>query len=150
MSSYQSDTEIENVVRAFEACETGKDDFKHRDHLAVAVWYLQTLGREAALERMRSALLRFLDHHEVDRKQYNETITVFWIEIVAEKLNEIGAGISLVEKCNRIVEGMSKDLVAEYYSAERLWSDEARQRFLTPDLKVQSSSFSLWNRYPTT
>ena len=136
MSPYHSDTEIENVVRAFEACETGKDDFKHRDHLAVAVCYLQTLGKEAALERMRSALMRFLDHHGVDRKQYNETITVFWIELVAEKLNEIGAGVSLVEKCNRVVEGMSKDRVLEYYSAERLWSDEARARFLAPDLKA--------------
>ncbi len=106
MSSYQSDTEIENVVRAFEACETGKDDFKHRDHLVVAVWYVQTLGREAALDRMRSGLLQFLDHHGVDQKKYSETITVFWIDKIAKKLNELGAGVSLVEKCNRIVESV--------------------------------------------
>ena len=58
MSRYQSDTEIESVVRAFETCETGKDDFKHREHLVVAIWYVEMFGREAALERMRSALLR--------------------------------------------------------------------------------------------
>ena len=104
MSPYQSHAEIEKVVRAFETCETGKDDFKHREHLVVAVWYVETLGREAALERMRSALLRFLDHHEVDRKIYSEEVTVFWIDKVAEKISELGPGISLVEKCNRIVE----------------------------------------------
>ena len=49
-------------------------------------------------------LMRFLDHHGVDRKKYSETITVFWIDKVAEKLNELGAGVSLVEKCNTIVE----------------------------------------------
>ena len=136
MCPYQTDTEIENVVRGFEMCETGADDFKHRDHLAVAVCYLQTLGRQAALERMRTALMRFLDHHGVDRKQYNETITVFWIEVVAAKLNEFESTVSLVEKCNRVVEAMSKDLVLEYYSAERLWSDEARARYLAPDLKA--------------
>ena len=103
MSPYQSDVEIEHVVRAFEACEFGKDEFKHREHLVVAVWYVETLGREGALERMRSGLLRFLDHHELDTNIYSEVITVFWIDKVAEKLNELGPEISLVEKCNIIL-----------------------------------------------
>ena len=103
MSTYQSEAEIENIVRAFETCETGKDDFKHRDHVVVAIWYVETVGREAALDRMRSSLIRFLDHHEVERKIYSETVTVFWIEKVAEKLQELGPDVSLVEKCNRIV-----------------------------------------------
>jgi hypothetical protein len=101
--NYQSETEIESVVRAFERCETGKDQFKHQDHLVVALWYLQTLSREAAVDRMRSSLLRFLDHHGVDKQKYSETITVFWIEQVAAKLNELGPEVSLVEKCNKIV-----------------------------------------------
>ena len=101
--SYQSDIEIENVVRGFEACKTDKEAFKHREHLVVAVYYLQKLGREAALDRMRSSLMRFLDHHGVDRKKYSETITVFWLDMVAEKLNIIEAGISLAEKCNKII-----------------------------------------------
>ena len=103
MNPYQSNIEIEQVVRAFETCETGKDDFKHREHLVVAVWYVETLGREAALERMRSALLRFLDHHEVDRKIYSEEITVFYINKIAEKLDELGSKVSLVEKCNAVL-----------------------------------------------
>ena len=103
MSTYQTDAEIENVVRSFEACETDKDAFKHRDHLTVAIWYLETLGREAALERMRSSLMRFLDHHGVNRKKYSEPVTVFWIDKVAAKLKELGPEVSLVEKCNTIV-----------------------------------------------
>lgn len=103
MNYYQSEAEIENVVCAFEACETDKEAFRHRDHLIVAIWYVETVGREAALDRMRSSLIRFLDHHGVDKKKYSETITVFWIEKVSDKLNEIGSEVSLVEKCNRIV-----------------------------------------------
>jgi len=135
MSYYQSEAELTNLVRAFEACEIGKDEFKHRDHLAVAVWYLETLGRDAAVERMRSGLLRFLDHHEVGRKIYNETITIFWIDLLAKKLNEVGPGVLLVDKCNKTIESMTKELVFEYYSPERLSSDEARETFLAPDLK---------------
>ena len=103
MSTYQTNAEIENVVRSFEACETDKDAFKHRDHLTVAIWYVETMGREAALERMRSSLMGFLDHHGVDIKKYSEPVTVFWIDKVAEKLKELGPEVSLVEKCNTIV-----------------------------------------------
>jgi hypothetical protein len=101
--SYQSDSEIENVVRGFESCETDKDQFKHRHHLVVAIWYVEKLGQEAALDQMRSSLLRFLDHHGVDKQKYSEPVTGFWISKVADRLNELGPGISLVEKCNRIV-----------------------------------------------
>lgn len=104
MSCYQSENEIENVVRGFETCTTDKEEFKHREHLTVAVWYVQTLGREAALERMRAGLLRFLGHHQVDPKKYNEPITVYWIDRVAQRLSELGRDVSLVEKCNRIIE----------------------------------------------
>ncbi len=96
-----SEHEIENVVRGFEACETGADEFKHKDHLVVAVWYVHNLGRDAALERMREGLMRFLDHHHVDPKKYSETITRFWIERVAQRLDELG-NVSLVEKCNGV------------------------------------------------
>lgn len=114
MSDYQSEAEIENVVRAFEACETDKEAFKHRDHLTVAIWYVETVGREAALERMRSSLMRFLEHHRVDGKKYSEPVTVFWIEKIAEKLKELGPQVSLVEKCNRVVRApeFQKDVVS--------------------------------------
>lgn len=100
---YSSEQEIEKVVRDFESCATPKTDFHHREHLTVAVWYLQTLSREEAVERMRSALLRFLDHHGVDRKKYSEEVTVFWVDAIASKLEEIGADVSLVEQCNQII-----------------------------------------------
>ena len=103
MNRYQSEAEIENVVRGFEACETGADDFKHPDHLVVAVWYLHAMGREAALDRMRAGLLRFLEHHVGDTGKYSEVITVFWIDKIDEKLNELGPDVSLVEKCNTIL-----------------------------------------------
>jgi hypothetical protein len=104
---YTSDEEIQQVVRDFETCATRATDFHHREHLTVAVWYLQTLSPVEAVERMRSMLLRFLDHHGVDRQKYSEEITVFWIEMIADKLGEITADASLVEKCNQVLESFS-------------------------------------------
>lgn len=104
MGTYRSEAEIEEVVRGFESCETGADDFKHEDHLVVAIWYLQTMDRQAALDRMRAGLLRFLDHHCGDTTKYSEAITSFWIDRLAQRLDDLGSEISLVEKCNRILE----------------------------------------------
>ena len=104
MDRYQSEHEIENVVRAFETCETGKDDFKHRDHLVVAIWYLHTMDQPAALDRMRTGLIRFLEFHGVGTGVYSESVTVFWIERIAQRLSEFDEEVSLVERCNQIVE----------------------------------------------
>lgn len=105
---YSSEGEIEGVVRGFETCETDKSAFNHREHLTVAVWYLQTLDTQAAVERMRTALLRFIDHHGVPREKYSEEVTVFWIELIAKRLAEVPHGASIVEKCNYVIRTTDK------------------------------------------
>jgi len=113
MNRYESEDEIEKVVRAFEACETGADDFHHAEHLAVTVWYLHTMDRNTALDRMRAGLLRFLDHHVGDTSKYSETITVFYIDKIEETLNQIGSEASLVEKCNAVLAADFQGLKAD-------------------------------------
>ena len=101
---YESEPQIEQIVRGFETCATPAADFHHREHLTVAVWYLQTLSRRDTVARMRAALLRFLDHHGVDRGKYSEDITVFWVDTVAKQLEGIGPQASLLEKCNQVID----------------------------------------------
>ena len=100
---YESEQEIEQVVRGFETCATAATDFHHREHLTVAVWYLQTISRREAVDRMRSALLKFLDHHGVDPKKYSEEVTVFWVDAIASRLEGMGSEAPLVEKCNEVI-----------------------------------------------
>lgn len=104
---YDSQEQIERLVADFESCAIQAADFHHREHLTVAVWYLQTLSREETVSRMRAGLLRFLDHHGVDRKKYSEEVTVFWVDAVASHLEGIESEISLVEKCNQVVLNLS-------------------------------------------
>src|SRR5258705_12573347 len=100
---YATESEIEAVVRGFESCETDKTNFKHRDHLTVAVYYLQAADIQQASERMRSALFAFLDHHGVDRKKYNETITVFWLKWVSQDLTKGQPGFRFLRSANMAV-----------------------------------------------
>lgn len=104
---FSSESEIHQVVRGFETCETDKTAFKHREHLTVAVWYLQTLDTNAAVERMRTGLLRFLDHHGIPREKYSEEVTIYWIELIAGKLAELTLGTSLVDQCNYVISSLA-------------------------------------------
>ena len=104
---YSSESEIQDVVRGFETCETNKTAFRHREHLTVAVWYLQTMDTKAAVERIRTALLRFVDHHGVPREKYSEEITVYWVDLIAEKLAELPPGTSLVNQCNYVISSLA-------------------------------------------
>jgi len=136
MSTYQTEEQIDDVVRGFESCTTDKSDFKHQHHLTVAVSYLRELTLEQAINKMREALLRFVDHHQVDRRKYNETITVFWFQIVAEAMRTMPANVRVVEQCNRVIERFGNaDLALNYYSRDLLFSARAREEFVEPDLK---------------
>jgi len=100
---YDSEEEIERLVRDFESCTIAAAHFHHREHLVVAVWYLQTLSPSEAVARMRMALLRFIDHHGVDPKKYSEEVTMFWIQEVASELEKMGSESQLVDKTNKII-----------------------------------------------
>jgi hypothetical protein len=52
---------------------------------------------------MRAGLLRFLNHYEGDTSKYSETITVFYIDKIVEKLNQIGSEVAIVDKCNAVL-----------------------------------------------
>ncbi|MFN2404432.1 MAG: hypothetical protein ABR594_00100 [Pyrinomonadaceae bacterium] len=100
---YDTEQEIEDIVRGFETCTMPGDDFHHREHLVVAVYYLQTLSPGDAVARMRAALLRFLAHHGEDIQKYSEEVTVFWIDQVATRLESISADVTLADKCNLVI-----------------------------------------------
>ena len=133
---YTTDAEIHRVVDEFESCQTGKDEFHHQQHIVVAVCYLASAPIEVATERMRNFLFRFLEHHNVDSRKYNETLTVFWLEMVVLELKKLTADATLVEKCNSVVSALSDPKLAlDFYSEELLWSEEARDGFVQPDLR---------------
>jgi hypothetical protein len=106
-SHYQTEAEIEAVVQGLESCTTGKDDFPHRKHLAVAVWYLRNATVEQAFEKMRSSLQRFLDHHDVGREKYKEELTRAWINLVHEELERLDPNLPLVTLTNTVIKRLT-------------------------------------------
>jgi hypothetical protein len=126
-----TDAEI-TLVDRLERCLLAKEEFHHRDHLAVAVVYLYASDLETAMDRMRSSLKRFAAHHGVTGL-YHETLTRFWLIQVEQRLDRSRC---LEESVLKVHEQLNdKNLAFEYYSRERINSKEARETWLKPDLK---------------
>lgn len=136
-TKYKSESEVLDLVRSFEDASIPHADWKHAEHLVVALYYLTRHDLEKACEKMRSGILNLLEHgFKVDLKKempYHETITVFWMRTVA-KYNISRNGTSLLEKANEVAYKWDKDYPLNFYSRELLFSDEARVRFVEPDL----------------
>jgi len=127
--------EMEQLVREFEDCTLKPDDFHHRDHLAVALWYEYKNSDSEPSDRFRASLLKFVQHNQLAHV-YHETITLFWIKVVHHFYRNCENKESLAV----LVEGISKEygdhrVIYDYYSKDLLGSDEAKARWVEPDLK---------------
>jgi hypothetical protein len=109
---YKTEQEIEAVVAGFEQCTTAPDDFKHREHLTVAVCYLRNSTHDEALQKMCSGLLRFLDHHGVGRATYNEQLTRSWITLIQRVIEQMNPNTSLVEVTNVVLQRFGDSRIA--------------------------------------
>jgi hypothetical protein len=127
-----TDAEILTLVDRLERCLLAKEEFHHRDHLVVAAVYLFAADFELAADRMCASLKRFAEHHG-GSGLYHETLTRFWLQQVDLRLDR---GLCLRESVKRVQERLNdKNLPFEYYSRERIDSQEAREKWLPPDLK---------------
>ena len=134
---YETEKEIEDVVRSFENATVSRDAWKHAEHLTLALHYLCHHDLETATEKMRNGIFKLLGAFGVDLTKempYHETMTVFWMRAVAD-FNASKNGDSLLDKANELVAGYDKDYPLKFYSREYLFSDEARAAFIEPDLK---------------
>lgn len=134
---YRTEEEIEDVVRRFETCSYTPAEFVHARHLTVTAWRFAKMESEAARERMRADLRRFIVHH--GKNGYHVTITEFWLERVGKLVADLREGQGgLVPLVNSVVERCSdKNLIYESYSRELIASAEAKAKWIEPDIKSQ-------------
>ena len=137
-AKFETQDEIIGLVRAFEEGTIRRDDWRHAEHLVVALYYCSTCELEAAIDKMRSGIFNLLESFGVDLARempYHETLTIFWMRTVNGFEKEKN-GESLLEKANAVVELFDKDYPLRFYSRERLFSEDARSRFVEADLNT--------------
>ncbi|HJQ70943.1 MAG TPA: hypothetical protein VKA70_18350 [Blastocatellia bacterium] len=129
-----SSAEDQDFRREFEAGRFPPAEFNHRAHIRLAYVYLSEHDDDTAHQLMRSALLSFLVRHGVDVSKYHETITRAWILAVRhfmEKTTGSESYDAFIEK-NPIM--LDSKIMLTHYSAEALFTDEARAKFVEPNL----------------
>jgi hypothetical protein len=127
-------TDVE-LTRALERGEI--KDSHHASHLHVAWAYLaESSSVRQAANKMRDTLRRFAAVVGKPEK-YHETITLFWVHLLSRAY-----AASHAERLEDILEAnpqlLEKNFPLAYYSAERLFSNEARTSWVEPDLKPLS------------
>ena len=120
-------------VDEFEAGTVQPETFNHRAHVYVAWCYLQRCGLAEAAQRYTAALRRLTRKLGVPGK-YNETISWFFLVIIAEKIAASPA--ASWQQFSSTHPDLCEDgggMLGRYYSKSRLHSDAARRSFLLPD-----------------
>jgi hypothetical protein len=134
---YETDEEVEDVLRRFESGALRPSEFKHRQHLTVALLYLLRLPESEVHARMRDTILRFLARHRLDANVYHETITAFWLRRVRCFVRGADTERPAHELANELINQCTDSrLVFEYFSRELIETKEARSGWMEPDLKV--------------
>lgn len=81
-----------------------------------------------------AALQRFLDAHGIDAAKYHDTMTRAWILAVRHFMARGGSAASADDFIDRYPQMLDSKIMLTHYSADLLFSDAARSRFVEPDL----------------
>ncbi|MEW6323174.1 MAG: hypothetical protein AB1635_19065 [Acidobacteriota bacterium] len=121
------------LVDGFESGTLANDAFHHADHVHVAWVYVGRYGMPEALARFAAALRRFAAAKGVPGR-YHETITWAYLLLVADRRSACpGESWDAFAAANPDLLAWRPSLLDRYYTAETLWSDRARRRFVFPD-----------------
>jgi hypothetical protein len=132
---YQTDDEIRALVSAFEACSFHPSEFRHYQHLTVALWYVWHFSPDEASVKMTLGIRRLAKTY--GKMGYHETITLFWLRVVANFVAAHRANRTLSETANTLIDRCNdKDLIGQFYSAELLATDKAKAEWVEPNLKA--------------
>ena len=136
MKIYNTENDIKSLVKSFELGTIPEADWRHAEHLAVALYYLSNHDFETALTKMRGGIFNLLKSFGVDLSKempYHETLTVFWMRAVDDfRVSKNGA--SMVEICNELTGKFDKNYPLQFYSRATLFSERARAEFVEADL----------------
>ncbi|MFL6829714.1 MAG: hypothetical protein ACJ8D5_03725 [Sphingomicrobium sp.] len=136
---FHSEAEITRIGEGLVARTLPKSEWTHEAHLA-ATTYLLTRRPDIDLDEDLPGIIRRYNESvggvNSDTEGYHETITRVFLHGVRMFLAEGDPGDPLHETVNELLLSPmgSREWPLRFYSAERLFSVEARRHFIPPDL----------------
>jgi hypothetical protein len=136
---FTSDAEIEHLGEGLLARTLAREEWTHEAHLA-ATTYLLTRRPDIDVDKALPGIIRAFNESvggvNDDTQGYHETITRVFLHGVRLFLAEADPHEPLHELVNELLMSPMgrRDWPLRFYSAERLFSVEARRHFVPPDL----------------
>jgi hypothetical protein len=135
---FGTDREALDLLERFREGSLPKAAFTHRAHLMVGLWFLDHHDEANARKLVPEAIKRFNDRVGTvpkPRGGYHETITQFYLSMIARFRRRWRGGTSFAARANALYQELEdRSLPLRHYSETLLWSDEARARWVAPDL----------------
>lgn len=133
MNSHELSLNDRSFRAAFEGHAVRPSEFDHEAHVRLAYIYLAEHDVESAIQRMREALLDFIDRNGIPRSKFHETITRAWVLAVRHFMDRSPSSSSadFLSKNQKLLDSK---IMLTHYSASVLFSSDARASFVEPDL----------------
>ena len=119
-------------LRAFLAGWPAGERFGHHDHLRIACLVIERHGPELAAEIVGERLKAMAVARGV-APLYNETMTRFWIRLIAHVRDVTGAA-DVDEAIAKVPMLLDKNLALRHWSRTALFGPQARAAWVEPDL----------------
>jgi len=148
-----NDEALESFLRGFETGTLAKTEWTHGAHVAAAAYYLHgsadlhRAARDGAYDMAYDSVLPVIRQRiqsfnlavggaNTATSGYHETLTRFWLRVVAGFLRERRPGSGLAAARQAVGEfGEQRALHALYYSGDVVKDSEARLGWREPDLR---------------
>ena len=123
----------DSFLSRFERCTLPEREWTHLAHVRVASLYLTHQSPDEALMRICDGILSYNTEVLHRPEKYSETITVAFTHIVLGRMRATESWDTFATRIDELLDPKTPILL-NYYSKERLFSDEARTLFVEPDM----------------
>ena len=137
--SFASDEDVIQMAHAFFDKTLPLDQWRHREHCAVTLYLLLQrpgIDPEKVLPDLIREYVAATGGQNTATSGYHHTMTLFFIQSIRAFKDGLPPGLSLSAACNLLLQSpvADKSFALRHYSKDRLYSDEARARWVAPDL----------------
>jgi len=134
-----SEETIDLFLYAFFDHTLPKAQWTHAAHVTLAASLLHSAEVATVLPQVRNAIRSYneaVGTRNTDTSGYHETLTVFWLRVVAQKLRRLHPS-SRLEAVRAVVDafGEQRALHKLYYSTDIVANTAARRVWVEPDLQ---------------
>lgn len=125
--------DVPALVISFEDNALDPRCFGHREHIAVAWWFVRELELLDALCRFRSGILRLV-HKAGAADKYSETVTWAYLLLIRERVARGSrSDFETFAESNPDLFDHRSGALSRYYRPETLSSELSRREFVLPD-----------------